>query len=79
MKKSFYKKVKTLKDIEEQGFVLTPGRYVGIEEKEDDGETYDEKMTRLCKELKGIFEDSNNAELNIKKQLKGIGYDIDKI
>ena len=34
----------TIEEIEGQDFILTPGRYVGIEEQEDDGEPFDEKM-----------------------------------
>ena len=39
--------VADLQEIEKQDFILTPGRYVGIEEVEDDGEPFEEKMTRL--------------------------------
>ena len=39
----------TLEEIEKHGFVLTPGRYVGIEEQEDDGEPFEEKMERLTR------------------------------
>ncbi len=38
-----------LQDIAGQDYILTPGRYVGIEEQEDDGEPFEEKMTRLTK------------------------------
>jgi type I restriction enzyme M protein len=36
-----------LKDVEKNGFILTPGRYVGVPPEEDDGEPFDEKMKRL--------------------------------
>lgn len=47
--------VATLQDIAKQDYILTPGRYVGIEEQEDDGEPFDEKMARLTSELSNMF------------------------
>ena len=44
-------KVADIQEIEKQDYILTPGRYVGIEEQEDDGEPFEEKMTRLTSEL----------------------------
>ena len=41
----------TTAEIAAHGHVLTPGRYVGAEEVEDDGEPFEEKMTRLVAEL----------------------------
>ncbi|MBE1426468.1 type I restriction-modification system DNA methylase subunit [Desulfomicrobium macestii] len=64
----------TTADIAAHGFVLTPGRYVGAEVVEDDGEPFEEKMTRLVAELKGQFEESARLELAIKANLKGLGY-----
>lgn len=66
----------TTEEIEKQDFILTPGRYVGIAEQEDDGEPFEEKMKRLTTELSGLFEKSHQLEEKIKKQLKGIGYEI---
>lgn len=43
--------IANLQEIEKQDFILTSGRYVGIEDKEDDGEPFEEKMTRLTGEL----------------------------
>ena len=71
-----YCAVKTLQDIAAQDFILTPGRYVGIAEQEDDGEPFDEKMKRLTSELSGLFAESHRLEEEIKKQLKTIGFDI---
>ena len=68
--------VKTLQDIADQDFILTPGRYVGIAEQEDDGEPFDEKMYRLTKELSGLFLESHRLEDEIKKQLGSIGFEI---
>jgi type I restriction enzyme M protein len=68
--------VKTLDDVAAQDFILTPGRYVGIAEQEDDGEPFEEKMTRLTTELKGLFEQSHQLEDEIRKQLGSIGFNI---
>lgn len=65
-----------LKEIEENSFVLTPGRYVGLEELEDDGEPFEEKMDRLTSELGELFEESNKLEKLIREQLGAIGYGI---
>lgn len=63
-------------DIARQDFILTPGRYVGIEEKEDDGEPFEEKMTRLTEELSGLFAKSHELEAQIRKNLGAIGYEL---
>lgn len=63
-------------EIARQDFILTPGRYVGVPEEEDDGEPFDEKMTRLTGELSGLFQQSHTLEEEIIKQLKGIGYEL---
>ena len=62
--------------IAEQDYILTPGRYVGIEEQEDDGEPFDEKMKRLTSELSEMFEKSHKLENEIREKLGAIGYDI---
>lgn len=64
---------KTTDDIAKQEYVLTPGRYVGIEEQEDDGEPFEEKMTRLTGELYSLFEESHRLEERIKKNLAALG------
>jgi type I restriction enzyme M protein len=61
-------------EIAAHGHVLTPGRYVGAEEVEDDGEPFEEKMPRLVAELHGQFEESAKLEKAIKANLKGLGY-----
>ena len=68
--------VATLQDIEKQDFILTPGRYVGIEEQEDDGEPFEEKMARLTSELSDLFAKSHALENEIRTKLGAIGYDI---
>lgn len=71
-----YCKEATIKEIEEQDFMLTPGRYVGVEDQEDDGESFDEKMKRLTSELSVMFERSIELQSEIKKKLGAIGYEI---
>ena len=66
--------VKTLDDIAEQDYILTPGRYVGIAEQEEDGEPFTEKMDRLTSELSELFDESHRLEDEIRKQLRTIGF-----
>ena len=68
--------VKTTEDIAAQDYILTPGRYVGIEDKEEDDEPFDEKMTRLTSELSQMFTKSHELEEEIRKKLGAIGYEI---
>jgi type I restriction enzyme M protein len=63
-------------EIAKQDYILTPGRYVGIEEQEDDGEPFEEKMTRLTGELSGMFKRSHELEKEIRKRLGAIGYEV---
>lgn len=71
-----YCKSAELKDLENHDFVLTPGRYVGIKDEEDDGEPFEEKMTRLTTALSSQFKESAKLEKEIKKNLKTLGYEI---
>ena len=63
-------------EIAKQDYILTPGRYVGIEEQEDDGEPFEDKMNRLTSELSELFAKSHELEAEIKEKLGAIGYDI---
>jgi type I restriction enzyme M protein len=69
-------KSSTLKEIQAQGCVLTPGRYVGAAEAEEDDEPFEHKMKRLTKELEAQFEESNKLEKAIRKSLESIAYDL---
>ena len=69
-------KVATIDEIKENNYVLTPGRYVGVEEQEDDGIPFEEKMKTITTELKQQFEESHKLEEEIKKNLEAIGYGI---
>ena len=68
--------VVTTEDIAKQDYILTPGRYVGIEEQEDDGEPFEDKMKRLTSELSKMFEQSNTLQDEIKKNLGSIGFEV---
>ena len=68
--------IATIEDIAKQDYILTPGRYVGIEEQEDDGEPFEDKMKRLTSELSVMFAKSHELEDEIRKKLGAIGYKI---
>lgn len=68
--------VKTTEDIAAQDYILTPGRYVGIEDQPEDAEPFDDKMKRLTSELSGMFKKSHELEEDIRKKLGAIGYEI---
>ena len=71
-----YCAVASIQDIEKQDYILTPGRYVGIEEQEEDGEPFEEKMARLTSELSEMFGKSHELEDKIREKLGAIGYEI---
>jgi type I restriction enzyme M protein len=64
----------SLNDIRQHEHVLTPGRYVGAEEQEEDGEAFADKMARLTAQLAEQFSESAKLEGEIKKNLAGLGY-----
>lgn len=66
----------TTDDIAKQDYILTPGRYVGIADVEEDDEPFDEKMKRLTGELSELFKESDRLQEQIKKNLEAIGYEI---
>ncbi len=69
-------KIATMEEIKDNNYVLTPGRYVGTEEQEDDGIPFEEKMKTLTSELAKQFEESHELEDEIRKNLEAIGYGI---
>lgn len=71
-----YCSVTELQEIAKQDYILTPGRYVGIEEHEEDDEPFDEKMSRLTSELSELFAKSHKLEEEIRKKLGAIGYEL---
>ena len=66
----------TIEEIKSNEFVLTPGRYVGVEDVKDDGIPFEEKMKNITSELSKQFEESHKLEEEIRKSLKAIGYEI---
>jgi type I restriction enzyme M protein len=63
-----------LEEIAAHGYVLTPGRYVGAEETEDDDEAFEEKMLHLTQKLEQQFQESARLEMAIRENLRGLGY-----
>ncbi len=68
-------KAAKLEEIASHGYVLTPGRYVGAEEVEDDGEPFDAKMRRLTATLAQQFAQGAKLEKEIRRNLRSLGYD----
>ena len=66
----------TIDEIREHDYVLTPGRYVGIEDEVDDGIPFEEKMEKLSGKLSEQFEKSRELEEEIKKNLAGLGFEV---
>ena len=73
--KGFCRSVK-LEEVRQQNWVLTPGRYVGSEEKEDDMEEFEEKMEKLTSELAKQMEEGQRLDAEIRKNLESIGFDF---
>jgi type I restriction enzyme M protein len=66
----------TLDEVRASNFVLTPGRYVGAEDVEDDGIPFEEKMRELTGTLAGQFAESARLETLIREKLKEVGYEF---
>ena len=64
----------TLEEIRKHGHVLTPGRYVGVEPQEDDGEPFEEKMKRLVAQLREQQTEARRLDEAIARNLKELGY-----
>lgn len=69
-------KTVSLEEVQKHDYVLTPGRYVGLEEIETDSELFEDKMTRLTEELAEMFAKSHHLEKEIKQRLGVIGYEF---
>jgi type I restriction enzyme M protein len=63
----------TLAEVEANSIVLTPGRYVGTEEAEDDGIPFEEKIAGITDNLRQQFEQSAELQQRIKENLRKIG------
>jgi type I restriction enzyme M protein len=66
----------SLKELEDNNYVLTPGRYVGTEDVEDDGITFDEKINAITENLKTHFEEAIALQERIKNNLKKVGIEL---
>jgi len=64
----------TLDEIRKHGHVLTPGRYVGAEAAEDDGEPFEDKMKRLTATLRDQVTEARKLDSAIEANLKELGY-----
>ncbi len=64
----------TLEEIEAHGFVLTPGRFVGAPEIEDDGVPFEEKMAELSAELYEQMAEARELDNTIRRNLEALGY-----
>ncbi|MGH9764888.1 MAG: N-6 DNA methylase, partial [Blastocatellia bacterium] len=65
-----------LEEIKQHDYVLTPGRYVGAEDTEDDDEAFAEKMERLTAELASQFAESSRLESEIRKHFARLGFEV---
>jgi len=71
-----FSKSATLEEIRQHGHVLTPGRYVGAEAVEDDGEAFEEKMARLVAQLREQQAEARRLDDTIAANLKKLGYGV---
>ena len=69
-------KAAKLDEIKKHDYVLTPGRYVGAAEHEDDGVAFEDKMKLLTKQLTDEFAESVRLETVIREKLARLGYDV---
>jgi type I restriction enzyme M protein len=71
-----FSKSASLEEIQTQRWILTPGRYVGVEEEEDDGEIFEEKMESLTAELAEQMKQGQKLDDEIKRNLESIGFNV---
>lgn len=64
----------TLEDVRTQGYVLTPGRYVGAEPQANDGEPFADKMQRLVAKLRAQQAEGAKLDAAIAENLKALGF-----
>jgi len=66
----------TIEEVKKHDYILTPGRYVGFEEQEEDEEVFEEKMKKLTSELAKQMKESKKLDEEIKKNLERIGWRV---
>ena len=71
---SGFRKCAVLVDVHSHGQILYPGRYVGVEQVEDDGEPFEEKMRRLVAQLREQQAEARRLDEAIWKNLRELGY-----
>jgi type I restriction enzyme M protein len=64
----------TTEEVATHSYVLTPGRYVGAGDMEDEDEPFEEKMASLTKKLEEQFQESTRLENEIRRGLRGLNY-----
>jgi type I restriction enzyme M protein len=64
----------TIEDVRKHGHVLSPGRYVGAEAQEDDGEPFEQKMQRLVSTLREQQAEASKLDTDIAANLEELGY-----
>ena len=70
-------KTASIEEIKKQGYILTPGRYVGTKETEEDDEVFEEKIKRLTAELSKQMQEEKRLDEEIKTQLAKIGLNLE--
>lgn len=63
----------TISEIEEKGWTLTPGAYVGVPPIEDDGINFEERMEEIHRELLSLQVESNDLMYAISQNMKEMG------
>lgn len=71
-----YCKSATIEEVQKHKYVLTPGRYVGVPDEEDDGIPFEDKMAELSTTLKDQMEKEAQLNQEIKEQLSNIGVNL---
>lgn len=74
--KAGFCKVAKTEEIKNNEYILTPGRYVGLAEVEEDSEPFEQKMERITADLSEQFAKSKELEDQIRKSLEGLGYGV---
>lgn len=70
-----FSRVVTLEEIREQNYALTPGRYVGTKEGDEDEESFEHKMLRISAKIRKLQEEVAKYDADITAHLKELGYD----
>lgn len=71
-----YCKSVNIDDIRKEDYILTPGRYVGLEQSKEAEKDFEDKIKILSEELGSCFKESRKLEKSIKEKLESIGYGI---